>query len=64
MALFYLLVDAYVNKIKNINIYGDSKLAIESSSGRMRVSHPNIVEYSEAVNKMLRLFSYKKLEFI
>lgn len=60
-ALLYLLVDAYANDIRNINIFGDSKLVIDISRGKMRASHQNITEYAEAVNKVLKLFDYKKL---
>lgn len=45
-ALLYLLIDAYGNGIRNINIFGDSKLVIDISRGKMRASHQNIVEYS------------------
>lgn len=57
----YLLADAHLNNIKNIHIYGDSKLTIDYASGKLRISHPNIIEYADAVNKLLRLFPYKKL---
>ena len=64
MALLYLLTDAYINGIRQISIFGDSKLVVEISSGRMRASNINIVDYAEGVKKVLGLFGYWRMEFV
>jgi ribonuclease HI len=63
-ALLFTLVDAYVNGMRKIKLFGDSKLVVDSINGKMKVSNLNIVEYYESVKKIIRLFAYWKIEFV
>ena len=49
----YLLIDSYVNGIRRIDFYGDSKLAIGIAEGSMKASNLNIVDYAEAIKKIV-----------
>lgn len=56
LGLLYLLVDAYINGIRRLSLFGDSRLVVGVAKGIMRASNMNIVEYGECVKKMLTLF--------
>lgn len=64
LAFLYLMVDAYLNGIKRINIYGDNKLSICVTKGTMTPSSVNIIDYAEACKKMAKKFEFINLEHI
>jgi ribonuclease HI len=44
-ALLYLLTNAYVNGIRRVKLFGDSKLVVDLVNGKIRTSNANIVDY-------------------
>ena len=64
LGLLFMLVDAYINGIRRVRLFGDSKLVVDAVNGRMRISNDNIVDYFDCVKKMIELFPYWKLDFV
>lgn len=56
LGVLFLLVDAYVNGIKKIKVYGDSEVVIYQIIGTYEVKSPNLIPYYAQICKILDNF--------